>query len=327
MIEIKETNNYLDIREQWEKLCENNEDISYYQSIEAMDLLWENLKPYRFIHRINPRFFLFYKNNEIIMILPVFKRWLSKECVGYGYKAGFGYIGAVYIDNIGNDLLLECFSLLRSIKNIRITINRVKAETSLGMCLKEYGGEVSEEGYTVIDMPDNYNDYYNSLSKHMKQNLRTAYNRLKTDKCEYTFECIPYSQMKSEQSKELEKLYIDRQIYKYKKSKLYSFFVRNIDLETKMQKSKNVDIRAFVLRINGMVSAYFDGIYNNGEVIVPRLAIADGFNRYSPGVILLNESIKHLIENKIDSIDLTHGQENYKISMGGKVHQCIECKI
>ncbi len=323
MIVVRKTNSFSKIRQEWKELYENNTELSYYQSVQIMDVLWHNLLPYRLVLRISPRFYVFTENEKIVMILPLFKKWFSNIHTGYGFKAGLGYIDAAYPKDIDDETITECLKILGEEDDIRLNIEHVQSKTALGRWLIRNGGAYAEEGYTVIDLPEDYETYYCSLSKHMKQNLRTAYNRLKTDEGEYEFACIPYAEMHGLEN-ELQKLYLERQVNKYGKGRLYKFFVKYIDLGTKIQRVKDVDERAFILRINGRLAAYYDGIFSDRGITVPRLAIADGFNRYSPGVMLLNESIKYLIENGEKSVDLTHGTENYKLSMGGRVNQCVE---
>lgn len=53
--------------------------------------------------------------------------------------------------------------------------------------------------------------------------------------------------------------------------------------------------------------------------MVPRLAINPKFSRYSPGIILINETMK-LCESEFGytEFDLSKGIEQYKIAMGGE---------
>ncbi len=327
MISVSVTNDFMKIKDDWNRLYESNNHLSYYQSSAVMSTLWRGLYPYRFILRISPRFYVFRNDREVIMILPLFKRWLSNKYTGYGYKAGIGYIDAVYADSISESELSCCFRALRTkYSSMMILMQHVQSETALGNWIQNNSKVVSNTEYTIIPLYADYNMYYSSLSKHMKQNLRTAYNRLSTDNGTYEFECISYSQMDG-LDKDLQSLYIERQIKKYGKNWLYKFFVKHVDLGTKIQRSKEIDIRAFILRINGRIAAYYDGLFSSRGVIVPRLAIADGFDRYSPGVMLLNESIKYLIGSGMEYIDLTHGTEEYKLFMGGSVHKCVGCKL
>lgn len=324
MVEIEKTESFNEIDGIWGRLYNENESLTYYQSPEFMRTLWENILPYRVILRVKPVFYVFKKDNQPVFILPLFKTILKNEYVLFGRKAGVGYLDAVYKDDITDEEFKECFEVLK--KDTRVSFEHVRSETALGRWLLTDGGEISGEGCTEIPLPDSYEDYYRALSKHMRQNIRTAYNRLKTDGGEIKYEFYDYSEMPDELYDRLQRMYIDRQINRYGKSKLYKYFVKYVDIGTKIQKSKRIKEKAFVLKINGEIAAYYDAIYaDDGKtVIVPRLAIADGFNRYSPGMMLINESIKTLIGEKIKCMDLTHGTEPYKLSMGGVEKYCVE---
>lgn len=58
------------------------------------------------------------------------------------------------------------------------------------------------------------------------------------------------------------------------------------------------------------------------EYVVPRLSINDEFGFYSPGMLLLNETVKHFIaETDVRHLDLSQGEEPYKYKMGGEAHR------
>ena len=61
------------------------------------------------------------------------------------------------------------------------------------------------------------------------------------------------------------------------------------------------------------------GLYNekHNVVYVPRLSCNIKYLRYDPGILMLNESIKILLNEGIRIIDLTRGDEPYKFAMGG----------
>lgn len=325
MISITLSKSFYTIEKEWEELYNCNNKLSYYQSKEYMKVLWKNLFPYRIIHRVTPQFFLFKKHGQPILILPLFKKWLKKSYYLFGYKSGVGYLDAIYPGTITYKDFTDCFEeLKKTIKNGVIRFEHVKESTELGKWIIENGGIISKGGCTEIPLFSDYYSFYNSLKKHMKQNIRTAYNRLSTDNGIFRFETIPYAVISEELSRSIQVLYLNRQISKYGKSVLYRLFVKYIDLGTKIYKAKNITVVAYILYINNEIAAFFDAILAGNSVIIPRLAISDEFNRYSPGIILLNESIKYLINNKVWSIDLTHGTEPYKLAMGGVVHHCAE---
>lgn len=325
MITFTKTKSFSKIEKIWNELYVQKSNISYYQSTAYMKTLWNNLFLYRVLLRVSTLFFVFYIDDKPTFILPLFKKIGEKRYVLYGLKAGVGYLDAMYEDNISNDTIDECFNIIkRDLKYSLIHFEHVRKDTKLGQWLVSKGGSVSKEGCTEILLPDVYEDYYNSLSKHMKQNIRTSYNRLRTDEKVYEFSCVDYSNISKDTYIKLQNLYIIRQIQRYDKSFFYKLFVKYIDLGTKIHKSSIVNVKACILWIDGTIAAYYDAIMDGTVVIIPRLAIADGFERYSPGVLLINESIKEFIKSDIKIIDLTHGTEQYKLSMGGTCFQCVE---
>ena len=76
-----------------------------------------------------------------------------------------------------------------------------------------------------------------------------------------------------------------------------------------------------VLYINNEIVGFLSGLHNERTLIVPRLSINSEFRRYSPGFILICETIKHLQKNTaIRCLDLSLGDEQYKYQLGGKTH-------
>lgn len=324
MITVRKERSFDKIKKIWEQLYRNNRELSYYQSPEYAQTLWHNIFPYLFILNVIPEFYVFSKEDRTILILPLFKKILKHKYVLFGLKAGVGYLDAIYESTIADEDFATCFKVLgEKIPKAKIQFEHVRIDTNFGKWLVKNGGVLSEEGCTEITLPDRYEDYKSLLSKHMRQNMRTAYNRLNTDGATYSFEYYDYKEIFPKLNQALQNMYVERQISKYGKSKLYRFFVRYVDLGTKIHTAKMIKEKVFVLYINGEVAAYYDAIYAEDTVIVPRLAIAEGFERYSPGIMLINESIKVLISEGVRKLDLTHGTEHYKMAMGGKINNCV----
>lgn len=85
-----------------------------------------------------------------------------------------------------------------------------------------------------------------------------------------------------------------------------------------------------MLTIDGESAASMEGFYNEKlkSVELPRLSINEKFGWYSPGLILLNESIKRFGEDdKVRTIDLTRGIEKYKFDMGGAEYDTMIFKV
>lgn len=83
-----------------------------------------------------------------------------------------------------------------------------------------------------------------------------------------------------------------------------------------------------VLYINGTIAAFLSGLVDNGRMIVPRLSIDDSFKRYSPGMLLVIETIKHLIDSTdVTVLDLSQGKEQYKYNLGATEHFSYRFKL
>ena len=78
-----------------------------------------------------------------------------------------------------------------------------------------------------------------------------------------------------------------------------------------------------VQNISKIIAAFWGGLINkSGDyIIVPRLAINDKYGWYSPGIVLINETMKTLENTKIKYFDLSMGTENYKLVMGGNIYE------
>lgn len=78
-----------------------------------------------------------------------------------------------------------------------------------------------------------------------------------------------------------------------------------------------------LLSIDGVIVAFLVGfISSNGKTFtIPRLAICSEHGAYSPGTLLIFETIRRLLEEtRVENFDLSHGGEPYKFAMEGVEH-------
>ena len=89
--------------------------------------------------------------------------------------------------------------------------------------------------------------------------------------------------------------------------------------------------QVFVLFHDEIPISYMAGLVSKEQncYYVPRLCIDPDFNKYSPGIILLVETIRLFIGQGIGHLDLMLGDEPYKMAMGGRIHHNYElkCKV
>ena len=78
-----------------------------------------------------------------------------------------------------------------------------------------------------------------------------------------------------------------------------------------------------VLKTGDKVMAFLAGFKTHAgdRIVVPRLAIDATYRFYSPGYVLLSETIKHLQQQGIvTTLDLSRGDERYKTDFGGQLY-------
>lgn len=175
-----------------------------------------------------------------------------------------------------------------------------------------------------IPFEEGYDAWFKGLSASVRQNLRTAYNRLATDGLEYTFEVFAGDTLPTFPTKEIVSLYCRRHEERYgvRTSRFKRWFLEHQSFATRYYRFAE-NAYTSLLRINGRPAAFLSGLHSgkeNGKVLtVPRLSINDEFKRYSPGMMLVNETIRQLAgTSAIRTLDLSQGEETYKYKLGGK---------
>ena len=333
MITIKKFQDYNKIREYWGKMYENNPRLSIYQSIEYTDYLWKHILPYKFILRKKPIFYLFLDNNQPILLVPLYRDWFSSQAVLFGYKTGCGYLDIICDDAITMCQFDQCLQLLSRDNSIsKIQFCHVRENSVLAEYIRQKSVEIGQTDCIEIDICDTYEEYHSQLSKNTRQNLRTAYNRLNNDEKNMEFQFYTSSTLTKTIKDSVLDLYYERQTQQYHKSNsfIFKFFLKHIDIGTLNLNNDDIENIIFTVHIDGKLAAFYAAIVDKDRVIVPRLAIADEFGRYSPGMILINESIKFFHQDSklgIRYIDLTHGDEKYKKALGGSVHHCYQGQL
>ena len=65
--------------------------------------------------------------------------------------------------------------------------------------------------------------------------------------------------------------------------------------------------RLFVFTINGELTAFMHVYIHEGHALMSKLAIDMSYSRYSPGIIMLLESLKLLMEQGVADFDMCRG--------------------
>lgn len=183
-----------------------------------------------------------------------------------------------------------------------------------------------------VRLQDDFEKYWASLSKNVRQNIRTANNRLTKDEhitsldiydeAEITFDKIEaildlYESRRKRKNKiRSVKIWISEIIRKHNKRKYHI-----ISEAMKNMKGKFLAVYS----IDSQMVAYCFGLKNRTgtSVCIMQVAINDEYNKYSPGMLLLVEVFKKIMKQKDGRsflFDLTNGNEKYKYSLCATSH-------
>ena len=190
-------------------------------------------------------------------------------------------------------------------------------------CSKRENAAVKDEVSYRMFLTD-YDSWYAGLSKSVRQNIRTSYNRLNTDGKTYSFEFTAGRPLSKQQYNRINSILSKRLMEHMKvRNPLTGAAVRFLKLLNPASKGLNNSSNGYcaLLCIDGEIAGYTAGLMNGGVVSVCRFAIDTVFARYNPGAIIHNELVKRLLEQDAFSAReyiFSRGDEQYKLSYGGE---------
>lgn len=178
-VELKEIHNSI--------YC-NNKMLTPYQSYEFLRIvgLGKNDKnPFQTIGYKEQNFVLFDQENKPIAIAPLYSKKINGKyyVIFRGYMTSAGHLDLIYSPQFSYD---DYTFLLKEIKKYyREGILQFDRIPDFSLTYKyarlEEKYEINSSTMVTIKLPTTYEEWLKSLSKSVRQNLRTAYNHLKTD--------------------------------------------------------------------------------------------------------------------------------------------------
>lgn len=272
-------------------------------------------------------FYIYYDESKPKLIMPL----MLKKGVFYifGDFESVGALDFVYPQNISAKDFDNAFKELRQIHKEKLCLNHINEKSRLSDYIRSnelsHDGKFRETGSQICVKIqfEEYGNYYKSLSKSNRQNLRTSYNRLEKDGLTNRLVVDRKIDINNAAYKNEFSLYIKREDERQHKHRDFFSAMRLKYLDPVTVSLRKLDgVFDFKLYIDKQLAAFMAGIKSEAnEIIVPKLAIDSQLGKYSPGKLLINESIKYLLNNtSIKTLDLSKGNEKYKYDMGGKEH-------
>lgn len=181
-----------------------------------------------------------------------------------------------------------------------------------------------------IPFPDSYEEYERGLSRHSRNNLRNAYSKARRDKQDISIQVIRGPFTDKALLSEAMKIYTKRE--SERKNRRIDFFpyIKNRYFSPIVWAMETLASHyTFCFFLNNKLAAFMTGFATNyNEIVFPYVAIDSNYAVYSPGKLMISESVKYLQNcDSIRGLDLSRGDEHYKFVMGGVRHYNYRFKI
>lgn len=333
------------LRPIWQQL-EQGREMTYFQTYEWNKMLFRAL-PYDGRH-FETLFLLVSDDDTPLMLAPL---WILKKTYKFIHKPAiylFGnggwsdYLNFIYRD-FSEQAVACIFSYLKeAFPSVPLCFSSLKESTSLYQYLQSHYPLITDRTGVCVSLflPSTTDEWWQSLSKHSRQNLRTAHNRMQKDGITYNLNfddrdvdkehCIRLRALRSEM-----KAVRDEQV-KWTtrlKRKVKSLF---LEIPSRggyhpLYDDPNAKIMT-IRREDGEMLAYFHYAFDpiHQEIVVLSAGVDKYYERYSPGMILLQAYIESAIaQGTLRLIDFTRGAEPYKLALGGTplINHSVELKI
>lgn len=177
--------------------------------------------------------------------------------------------------------------------------------------------------------------YKEMLSKNVRQNIRTAVNRMKKSGIEYVIcyndhevDLKQFCTYRKKRVANKNRWTINSFIFKIKIWLLKQLRYQFPDYTP--FEGMDMGSRFLTIKAGNVLLASFCYIYDaiHREVLVMAVSLNETYAWYSPGMVAMYNFIIDLLENgTVDFVDFTRGNEKYKYSLGGTEHYIHSVKL
>lgn len=133
-------------------------------------------------------------NNDLVLIIPIIIRKNNAHILCL--NSAIDYYDFIYGDAINSEILKASFRYLKEKLNIKmINIPGLSCKSRTNELLAEIDDIIIDYQDIIPSLElrynyDSFEEYFDTLSKSMRQNIRTAYNRIRTDGLKYNMEYV-----------------------------------------------------------------------------------------------------------------------------------------
>lgn len=286
--------------------------------------------------------YVLYKDSNPEAVLSLYINRHKKLILLRGHYSIMAHLDMISASKLDLEGIAFLFQAVKSnYPGYKLVMDRIseKSSTCRFLLKERFVSEDNKTKCVSIPFTEGYDAWFSGLKKSFKQDIRSGYNRLRTDNKDYKFEFDFHSSPDKKAISEILRLYSKRAcehsgIENKAMSRLVQMFLRITKKNNPFNKALEKSNRYIGGRIyiDGRLVAYCQALQSNdGRVIVPKLSIDLDYKRYNLGGLLINYMIKNL-SNVVDStgcteLDLSRGDERYKYDYGGHDHFNYEAII
>lgn len=322
-----------DLKQIWQKLYADNYYLFPYSSWEYNEQIYKYMKVKPSAICQKNIFLVYEEEQKPLMIFPLYLK-KNKLCLLGENISGAGHLDLIYDEAITTKQLANAFGELKSMfpgKTLELRmINERSKLCSFLQGMASAGADTvlpvkaEEERVCVkIPFPDDYEEYEKGFNSHARNNVHRAYKKVGSNDLEMSLRVIqgPFTDksllsdvMKIYTRRESERKNRHMDFIPYIKHRYFSALIWAME--------KLASHYTFCFFLNNKLVAFMTGFNTNyNEIVFPYLAIDSTYASYAPGKLMIAESIKYLqVHTSIRVLDLSRGDEKYKLEMGGIRH-------
>ena len=276
-------------------------------------------------------------NEDVVAILPVtaFKRINKTNIIILG-KNNYVDYGDIISKSVTKDILAVMVDAIKKkFTNPAIELQGIIENTKLQKLLEAEAVVTAEYKAVAVRIPHDVDEYNAHLTKSTRQNLRTALNRMNTDGLSYRYEIHEGTIDKGfaeklgnlHRKRNIEKNLTNSSIHNFLRKVKQNFVERYVSVIPVSMRSYNGSWYLIVY-LNDIIVGYLYGLRDNKCIRVLQNCFDSDYRRYSPVFRACYDFItKEAIENNLEYLDFTSGDEDYKYKLNGKEMILFSYKI
>lgn len=328
------------LKQIWQKLYADNPYLFPYSSWEYNEQIYKymKVKPSSMFQK---NFFCVYEEEQKPFVLfPLYLK-KNKLCLFGENISGAGHLDLLYDAAITTKQLENAFAELKSMFpgkilelrmiNERSKIYRFLQEMSVAGTDAFFPVKAEEERVCVkVLFNDNYEEYEKGLSRNARSNLHKAYSKVRRNELDMSLKVIQGPFTDKALLSEAMKIYTKRESERKNRRMDFIPYIKHRYFLALVWAMKNMASHyTFCSFLNNRLVAFMTGFATNyNEIVFPYVAIDSKYGSYAPGKLMIGESIKYLQEHtSIRGLDLSRGDERYKLEMGGVRHYNYKFEI